>query len=310
MERLLNRPVFAIALFVGGLAAAGGGALRAADPPAPPPEKETQDAAKKNANPDAARRFTDDDLTEKYHKKRPAPADGEAEAEAAPAGGPAANPAAPAAAKPSMVPGAKPPAATAGTKPPVRPEASAAKKVLYSPKAPPDPLQGYRDAALKNEARERELKARRERIATLQSRLDYLQAKRSALVNPGQTAVGGTGPVIRDYDEETGKPAIVDPATGEPVRDPKVCAADPSKCKLSTKPDISPGRVTAPVSPIFPPIPPAQTDEDRENDRKMKVKDLLAAVEKEIPGVEEDLTRARQELVDYETRFAAPASAP
>ena len=307
MDRLLNRPVFAIALFVGGLAAAGGGALRAADPPAPPPEKETQDAAKKNANPDAARRFTDDDLTEKYHKKRPAPGAGEEEAEVT-------NPAAPAAggpaAKPSASPGAKPPAATAGTKPPVRPEASAAKKVLYSPKAPPDPLQGYRDAALKNEARERELKARRERIATLQSRLDYLQAKRSALVNPGAMAVGNTGPVVRDYDETTGKPAVVDPSTGKPVTDPDVCAADPSKCKLSTKPDISPGRVTAPVSPIFPPIPPAQTDEDRENDRKMKVKDLLAAVEKEIPGVEEDLTRARQELVDYETRFAAPASAP
>jgi hypothetical protein len=298
MDRLLNRPVFAIALFVGALAAAGSGALRAADP-APPPEKDTQDPAKKNPNAEAPRRFTDDDLTDKYHKKRPAPGAGGEEAEetdpAASAAGVAAAkpPGASATAKPSTAPGAKPPAVTAGTKPPVRPEASTAKKVLYSPKAPPDPLQGYREAALKNEARERELKARRERIATLQSRLDYLQAKRDALVNPGSMEVGSTAPRVYDYDETTGKP-VLDPVTGKP----------------STKPDISPGRVTAPVSPIFPPIPPAQTDADRENDRKMKVKDLLAAVEKEIPTVEEDLTRARQDLVDYETRFAAPASAP
>ncbi|HZN02645.1 MAG TPA: hypothetical protein VFD06_03555 [Candidatus Polarisedimenticolia bacterium] len=296
MDRRLNRPVFAVALFLGGLAAAGGTPLRAADP-APPSDQETQDQAKKNPKADPPRRFTDDDLEEKYHRKPQAqPAEEETGAPAAAtAGVPAARPpAAPPAGAKAPAAGAptKPPATAtaAATKPPARPGPPPVKKVLSSPTAPTDPLQGYRVAAAKDEARERELKARRERIATLQSRLDYLQAKRNALVNPGATAVGSTGPLVYDYDETTGKP-VMDPTTGKP----------------STKPDISPGRATAPVSPIFPPLPPAQTDEDRENDRKMKVKDLLAAVEKEIPGVEEELARARQDLVDYETRFAAGA---
>lgn len=299
MDRTPNRPVFAVALFLGGLAAASPGPLRAADPTPPPnqEDQEDQDQAKKPAQ-DAPRRFNDDDLKDKYHKKpqpQNAPADADAAAAAAPAAAPAAGPAGAKSpvtpAKPVAGGGAvKPPSTAASTKPPAP---AAAKKVLYSPTNPPDPLQGYRAAAAKDEARERELKARRERIAALESRLGYLQAKRNALVNPGAMAVGSTGPVVRDYDETTGKP-VMDPVTGKP----------------STKPDISPGRATAPVSPMFPPLPPAQTDEDRENDRKMKVKDLLAAVDKEIPVVEEDLARARQDLVDYETRFAIGAVAP
>ena len=302
MERTLNRPVFAVALFLGGLAAASVDPLRAADP-APPADQDDQEPAQKpKAEP--PRRFNDDDLQDKYHKKpqpRNAPADAE---QGAPAPVPAAGtaPGVPVGAKPPAAPGAKPsaggvpvkpPSAAASTKPPGPAAPAAAKKVIYSPANPPDPLQGYRAAAAKDEARERELKARRERIAALESRLGYLQAKRNAMLNPGQMAVGNTGPIVRDYDETTGKP-VLDPVTGKP----------------STKPDISPGRATAPVSPMFPPLPPAQTDEDRENDRKMKVKDLLAAVEKEIPVVEEDLARARQDLVDYETRFAIGAVAP
>jgi len=55
---------------------------------------------------------------------------------------------------------------------------------------------------------------------------------------------------------------------------------------------------------LFPPLPPPQTDEDKENDKKLKVRDLIDQVEAEIKSVTEELETARDELASVETRFA------
>ncbi|HEV8121721.1 MAG TPA: hypothetical protein VGQ67_12055 [Candidatus Polarisedimenticolia bacterium] len=255
-------------------------------PAAKPVEAPKPDQAQAPA--DQPTRFTDDDL-EKYHKPKPAPeADQDAAnpaTEAAPAapaipGAPApANPAKPAVAK---APAAKtPPAKTAVKKP---------KPNLVPP--PPDPATLALAKSALDAARERELKARRDRIEGFETRLQYLRAKRDAILNPTGSQMGSTGPRAFQYDQN-GNP-VTDPKTGKPV----------------TKPDISPGRGTAPVAPIFVPLPEAQTDEDRERDKTMKVKDLLASVEAEIKSVEADLDSAKTELIDYETRFAPGTGAP
>jgi hypothetical protein len=53
-----------------------------------------------------------------------------------------------------------------------------------APKEPPDPLQQWKDREAKDAVRDRELGARRERIAGMESRLKYLQDKRLAILDP------------------------------------------------------------------------------------------------------------------------------
>jgi hypothetical protein len=227
------------------------------------------------------RSFTDDDL-QKYHKPKPAPEDAEAgaaETDAAPASGAAT----PATVKPAV-------SKSAGSKP--VPAKAAAKKPKPNVVTPPDPAQLALAKSALDAARAKELKARRDRIDALEGRLQYLHAKRDAILNPTGAQVGSTGPRAFQYDQN-GKP-VLDPSTGKPV----------------TRPDISPGHGNAPVGPMFVPLPEAQTDDDRDKDKTMKVKDLLASVEAEIKSVEADLESAKAELIDYETRFAPPAGAP
>jgi hypothetical protein len=257
---------------------------KTAEPPAPS-DRQADAAPASPDQPATSLSFTDDDL-EKYHKPKPAPQADEDGASPATGAAPA-IPGAPApgtAAKPAV---AKAPA----TKTP--PAKTAAKKPHANVVAPPiDPATLALAKSALDAARERELKARRDRIEGFETRLAYLRAKRDAILNPTGSQVGSTAPRAFQYDQN-GKP-VLDPGTGKPV----------------TKPDISPGHGTAAVAPIFVPLPEAQTDEDRERDKTMKVKDLLAAVEAEIKSVEADLDSAKAELIDYETRFAPGTGAP
>jgi hypothetical protein len=130
-----------------------------------------------------------------------------------------------------------------------------------------DPMKPFKDREAQEKFRQMQIETGRDRIAKLQARLDYLNTKRDALTNPAPLLVGQTrGP------------------------------SNPGN------PTAGPGKVQ--IGGFFPPIPPPQTDEDKENDKKLKVKDLLEQVDKEIKSVQEDLETARAELAAVETRFA------
>ena len=119
---------------------------------------------------------------------------------------------------------------------------------------------------------------------------NYLNAKKGAIANPNPVQVGSSRGPVYQYDEN-----------GQPVTDPNG--------KPVTKPDLTPGRNQPKILPIFPALPEPQTDEDRENDRRLKSKDLLTKVEEEIAGVEEQMGLAKKDLVTIETRFAKEATA-
>lgn len=246
-------------------------AAKPAPPAAPSEEAQSPDEPRSSTT---QRSFTDDDL-QKYHAPKPAPEPDEA-TEA---------PAAPAPAVPAV--GTK---KSAAAKP--APAKAAAKKPKPNVVTPPDPATLALAKSALDAARERELKARRDRIDGFETRLAYLRSKRDAILNPTGAQLGSTGPRAYQYDQN-GKP-VLDPGTGKPV----------------TKPDISPGHGNAPVAPMFVPLPEAQTDDDRDKDKTMKVKDLLASVEAEIKSVESDLESAKADLVEYETRFAPGTGAP
>jgi hypothetical protein len=236
-------------------------ARRAVDKRVEAPAKPAQPAQ----TPRPALSFTDFDL-EKYHKPLP-PAD-EGEAEGAVEAPPAAT-----------VPAVQPP--PAGTVPGVQPPKAPQAKPKPRPKpvvqaSTEDPLKPFKDRETAEKIRQMQIETGRERIAKLQSRLDYLNAKRSALLNPASFMVGQT-----QTQNPPAKP-------GEPPPPPT--------------PIQGPGKVA--IGGFFPPIPPPQTDEDRENDKKLKVKDLLEQVENEIKSVQEELGTARDELASVETRFA------
>jgi len=130
-----------------------------------------------------------------------------------------------------------------------------------------DPLKPYKDREAKEKFRQMQIETARERIVKLQGRLDYLNAKKNALQNPAPLLAGQTrGP---------GTPPT-------PIQ--------------------GPGKVA--IGGFFPPLPPPQTDEDKENDKKLKVKDLIDQVDTEIKSVQEELDTAQAELASVETRFA------
>ena len=235
--------------------------------------------ARKTAAAAPPLRFTDLDL-ERYHQPAPLPSGetpGEEEVTAPPAAaGPAA---ATAGTKPSATPAAGKGAARPVTRPVVLPPNRA-------PRPADDPLQPFRDREAKEKFRQMQIETARERIATLQGRLDYLNTKRDALSNPAPLLSGQT---------QTQNPPL---KPGEPPPPPTPIQG-PGRGLTAT-----PGPGKTPVVGFFPPIPPPQTDEDKENDKKLKVKDLLKQVDDEIKTVQEELETARDELAAVETRFA------
>ena len=223
-------------------------APRQTEEPKDPEEQKTVEEKKQGrekpspAAKNAPLRFTDDDL-QKYHGRPPASVEEDEIGKAEEASG-------------AAVPKGPRPV----TRPSVRPPGIAARPQ-------DDPLKPFRDREAKEKFRAEQIQTMRDRIASLQTRLDYLNAKKNALQNPAPLLAGQTrGP-----------------------------GAPPT-------PIQGPGKVA--IGGFFPPLPPPQTDEDRENDKKMKVKDLIDQVDKEIASVQAELETARSELVSVETRFA------
>ncbi|HYS06579.1 MAG TPA: hypothetical protein VEW47_15460 [Candidatus Dormibacteraeota bacterium] len=213
-------------------------------------------------------RFDDFDL-EKFHKPIPQPEDGESEEEEGlviPAGPTAAASPAPA----TTIKGPR-----AKTRP---------KPIAAQPEQ--DPLKPFKEREAKEKFRQMQIETGRDRIAKLQARLDYLNAKRDALTNPAPLLAGQT-----QTQNPPAKP-------GEPPPPPTPIQG-PGRGLTAT-----PGAGKFPVAGLFPPLPPPQTDEDKENDKKLKVRDLIDQVEAEIKSVTEELETARDELASVETRFA------
>ncbi len=148
-----------------------------AKPSAPSP---TPKAA---SGPGPALSFSDFDL-QKYHKPKPAAEESGDDEEAAspPAtqaspGVPGA-PAAPAAQTPHGAPAKAPDGRTTGARAP------AVKRPAAPQASEDDPLRPFRDREAKEKFRSQQIQGLRDRLAQLQARLDYLQAKRQAILNP------------------------------------------------------------------------------------------------------------------------------
>ncbi len=235
---------------------------------ADPPEKKPAQPADSQAKPPS---YTDDDL-EKYHKPKPADADPVDEPAPATAPGPAGGP------TPAGGPGTPGPAkpATGPAKPPV-PARAAARPAPPKPQAPfVDPTAPWKQKDARAAFRQDQVKQAREKLAGLESRLDYLNRKRDAIQNPAPVQVGKT--------------------VGAPPPD--------------LKPNLTPDPKSARIAPMFPSLPEAQTDQDKENDKSMKLGELLASVEEEMKSVEGDIEDAKRDLVTLETRFAQESAQP
>lgn len=253
-------------------------------PPKPPaPAAPPATAAPRKAAPPPLR-FTDEDL-ERYRKPAPFEAGDEEDAgETEPAPVPATPrvTAAPVTAAPATAPSIKRDPGrmrTGGGGTDYRPP-----KTARAGKTPPpaDPLKAFKDRDAMEKFRAEQIQTLRGRVGDLESRLNYLRSKKEALINPSPLQIGST--------------RAPDPAA----------QADPYR---PTNPfPEKPGSGKQAISPMFPPIPPAQTEADAEKDKRMKVKDLLADVETEIKAVEEELEIAREELVQVELRFSGGAA--
>lgn len=215
--------------------------------------------------------YTDDDLA-KYHKPKPGDAEPVSEPESASAPAAAAGGAAPAGAGKPFI---GPPKPATGPGKPAVPVRAASKSGPPKPPAPPvDPTAPWKMKDARAAFRQDQIKQAREKLQGLESRLDYLNKKRDGIQNPVPMQEG--------------------------------------KLDKVRKPDIGPRRAltTAPPLNFFPNLPEPQTDQDRENDKQMKVADLLKSVEDEIKSVESDIEDARRDLVTMETRFAQESAQP
>src|SRR5262245_56455993 len=221
--------------------------------------------------PKSALRFDDFDL-EKYHKPVPKEADEEDEAVEEPAP----EPAAPGSSAAAPVPPTAP-----RPRPKVRPRPTPVEPAI-------DPMKAFKDREAMEKFRQSQIETGRLRIAKLQERLNYLNAKRDALNNPAPMLVGQT----QIQNQKPGEP----PPPPTPIQ-------GPGRGLTAT-----PGTGKTPVMGLFPPIPPPQTDEDKENDKKLKVKDLLSQVEEEIKSVQEELETAKDELAAVQTSCAGTPS--
>jgi len=160
---------------------------RAAPEPKPPAQaKPTAPAAKPKASgtPEPALSFSDFDL-ERFHKAAPPPDEASEEDEAA-----TAPPAGPAASAPPGAPGGQPAQAPPGApaKGPAGRVTGARGPTAKRP-APPqttedDPLRPFRDREAKEKFRTQQIQGLRDRLAKIQARLDYLEGKRRAILDP------------------------------------------------------------------------------------------------------------------------------
>ena len=243
--------------------------------PAPPVE------ATKSGTPSDSLSFTDDDL-KKYHKPQPV-ADEATDEDEEPAPEPTdpSAPPTPGAANPATTKPA-PPRPTAKKAPPYNP--------VLGPPPVPDPLNKWKQKDAIAGMRAQQIAALREKITGLKSRLEYLNAKKDGLLNPGPPQAAST--------RGNAYPPTQPPDPNKPPPPPNY------------KPDISPGRSIQPVGLIFPSLPEPQTDADREDDKTMKINDLLDKVKAEIESVEADLKKANDDLITIETRAAGEAAQP
>jgi len=168
-------------------------------PPVGAPAAPTRSVAMPQASPAPAApalSFTDDDL-DKYHKPQPTDEEMGEEPESGATGGapgPATGPALPGSTAPASTGPAggigknltrpRPPASPAGSIPEHVPLVRTPMNIAAPPGA--DPLKESRDREAKEKFRAGQLQALRDRIAPLQARLDYLNTRRAALLNPLQ----------------------------------------------------------------------------------------------------------------------------
>ena len=128
--------------------------------------------------PEPALSFTDSDL-ERFHRQVPArqePAEDEVEAPTPP------QPMAPTGSPPAPAPGAAPKAAAGKT-------SGRGARAAKRPQGPQentqeDPLRPFKDREAKEKFRDEQIKGLRDRLAQIQARLDYLQGKRQAILDP------------------------------------------------------------------------------------------------------------------------------
>ena len=223
-------------------------ATRGAEKPKATVKPAVRPAAKPapSATPAPPLRFTDDDL-ERFHRKAPVEAAEEDDEEFDETGDapavpgwpvpPGAPPAPPGGAKPGA-PGRPGPGTPPASQPAARPVATPA------PLPAGDPLAPFKERERRQAMRAEQLKSLRDRVARGQARLEYLKARRLAIVNPLYA------------------------------------------------------------------MPEGGSEEDRKQDGALKPKELLDLVDKEIEATEADLAEAREDLVEFETRFAGETGGP
>ena len=190
-----------------------------------------------SATPAPPLRFNDDDL-ERFHKRPPV--DAEAGEDSAPEEAEDAT-----AMPPGSIPAGAPPVPPGSAKPGVP---AAKKPARPAPQAAPppavDPLLPFKERERRQAMRAEQLKSLRDRVARVQARLEYLKARRLAIVNPLYA------------------------------------------------------------------LPAGGNEEDRKLDGALKPKELLDLVDKEIEASEAELAEAREDLVEFETRFAGETGGP
>ena len=147
-------------------------------PKAPVPAMPPAPGAKPGSEPSLS--FTDFDL-ERYHRPSPAKDEASAEEEDEAAGTPAA------AGKVSSTPGPMPPGAPAS--PTAGKTAARGSQAAKRPQATPettqdDPLRPFKDREAREKFRSEQIQRLRDRLAQIQTRLEYLQGKRQAILDP------------------------------------------------------------------------------------------------------------------------------
>lgn len=153
---------------------------------------------------------------------------------------------------------------------------SPARPAAAKPQTPPaDPTAPWKQKDAHAAFRQEQIRQARERIQGLESRLEYLKRKKDAISNPVPAQVGKI--------DKMPQPDL--------------------------KPDLTPDPKAARLT-FFPNLPDPQNDQDRDNDKTMKLGELLKNVEDEIATVESDLEDAKRDLVGIETRFSLEGDKP